>query len=141
MMLCLEIQNVIRRNAYQVGTYLVPSSTRLHVLEGNHNLAESHARTDDQEDSWFLASQQTHERITPSNAYGLDRLRHHYYFITHRGISWNNGMEELVFENVDDAVNGENEETGLKLFMVAANGGDLDTIYRLVRMDPMGLFD
>jgi len=50
-------------------------------------------------------------------------------------------MEELVFENVDDAVNGVNEETGLKLFMVAANGGDLDTIYRLVRMDPMGLFD
>ena len=54
------------------------------------------------------------------------------------GISWNNGMEELVLENVDDGVN---EETCLKLFMAAANGGDLDTIYNLISMKPMGLFD
>ena len=56
---------------------------------------------------------------------------------SHHGLSWDNGMEELVLKDLDYAVNGVNEKTGLKLFMTAAIGGDLDTIYSLVRMDPM----
>ena len=54
-----------------------------------------------------------------------------------RGLPWNNGMQKLVIENLGEAVNGVNKETGLKLFMTAAIGGDLDTIYSLTRMDPM----
>ena len=61
----------------------------------------------------------------------------------YHGLPWNNGMDgmrELVEENMDEAVNGVNEKTGLKLFMTAAIGGNLDTIYSLVRMDPMSMF-
>jgi len=57
-----------------------------------------------------------------------------------RGLPWSNGMEELVSENRNDAVNGVNEETGLKLFMTAAIGGSLDTIYSLTQMHPMSMF-
>jgi len=59
------------------------------------------------------------------------------YCAAHHGLPWNNGMEEIVLENFDYALNGVNKETGLKLFMTAAIGGNLDTIYSLIRMDPM----
>ena len=57
----------------------------------------------------------------------------------YHGLPWSNGMEEIVLENVDYALKGVNEKTGLKLFMTAAIGGDLDTIYSLVRMDQVKL--
>jgi len=56
------------------------------------------------------------------------------------GLPWNNGMEGLVLENLDETANGVNKETGLKLFMTAAIGGNLDAIYSLVRMDPVCIF-
>jgi len=58
----------------------------------------------------------------------------------YHGLPWNKGMDELVEANMDKAVNGVNEKTGLKLFMTAAIGGNLDTIYSLIRMDPMKMF-
>jgi len=63
------------------------------------------------------------------------------HYVAERGLSWDNGMQMLVLENLNNAVNGLNEETGLRLFMTAAIGGNLDTIYSLVRMDPMCIFE
>ena len=62
------------------------------------------------------------------------------YCAAYHGLPWNNGMEEIVLENFDYALNGVNKETGLKLFMTAAIGGNLDAIYSLVRMDPVCIF-
>ena len=56
------------------------------------------------------------------------------------GLPWKSGMKRLVEVNLNYALYGINEKIGLKLFMTAAVGGNLDTFYSLIRMDPMSIF-
>jgi len=66
---------------------------------------------------------------------GLDIL----HCAAQHGLPWKNGMKRLVELNLNYALYGVNEKTGLKLFMTAAVGSNLDTIYSLIRMDPMSM--
>ena len=58
------------------------------------------------------------------------------------GLHWSIMEELLVESNVDEAINGHDSTTGLRLFMVAAMGDggvmsrDLSSIYGLMRMSP-----
>ena len=60
------------------------------------------------------------------------------YTAAQYGLEWNNRMKELAEENPDEIMNGYDDLSGLKLFMVAAMGNyhHLDTIYGIMRMCP-----
>ena len=54
------------------------------------------------------------------------------------GLKWRHCMKELAEANVDEIVNGYDNLTGLRLFMLAAMGDfhDLSSIYGMMKMGP-----
>ena len=64
------------------------------------------------------------------------------YVAARYGLKWNNGMSELAKSNANEVLDGIDDITGLRLFMLAAAGDvggwsiDLSSVYGMMRMSP-----